>query len=310
MKRIKRLMSGNMIQIVSPAFWLDEEVLFSVKTSLVNRGFRVQISDQSFHRNGAFAGSDRDRAAAMNAAFLNEEVTAIICARGGYGTLRMAEFLDFAAIRENPKILVGYSDITPLLNFISCHYGFPTFHGPMITDFRDEAGELRMTDILHLLSGSEATIAQYIPKNDHVIRSGHTIGLVFGGSLTSIDNCIGTDFELLMNNSVLLLEDIGEPPYKIDRYLLHLRKVGYFNHARAIILGEMMETSGASRPFGRLEVDIYREYFGGIDGSGPILMGAPFGHMPGKRTIPIGAPLDINVTTDRIHIRLASEIFL
>jgi muramoyltetrapeptide carboxypeptidase len=192
MRRLKPLSPGAKIEIISPASWLENEKLVSAQEVLRASGFRVEISEQSFLRNGSFAGSDEARAQAINGAFADPDVSAIICARGGYGCLRAYNYLDFDLIRANPKIFVGYSDIAPLLNYIPQALEFPTFHGPMAIDISGDHKEQTADTLMGVLSGIERTICNYKPLTDDVIREGECFGALYGGNITMLSTSGGT----------------------------------------------------------------------------------------------------------------------
>ena len=309
MRRLKPLSPGAKIKIISPASWLETEKLVSAEEVLRASGFRVEISAQSFLRKGSFAGSDEERAQAINRAFADPDVSAIICARGGYGCPRAYNYLDFDLIRANPKIFVGYSDITPLLNYIPQALGFPTFHGPMAIDFSGDHKEQTADTLVGVLSGIERTICNYKPITDDVIREGECFGALYGGNITMLSTSGGTAMFPKTENSILLIEDVSELLYKLDRYLNQFKQAGLFDSLSGLVIGKMVNRQEGARPFGKTEREIYSEYFCDERKSYPVIMCAPFGHAPEKRIVPIGWPLSVRVTFNQVLIQMPESPF-
>jgi muramoyltetrapeptide carboxypeptidase len=240
-------------------------------------GFDVRVYRQAFARRGHFAGRDRQRASALRTALADPAVRAIIFTRGGFGSARLLPLVDRDCARSRPKIVVGYSDATSLLTFLTGKLGWVTFHGPMVaTDFPNLAAVDRSA-LLDMLCGK-------LPKPLRLtttIRSGVAEGRLFGGCLSILVSLLGTPYAPSLEGRIVFLEDVNEEPYSLDRMLTQLRQSGELGKARAIVFGEM-KNCGSRREL--LAVLRDRTADLGI----PVAFGLPSGHGRGKRTLALG----------------------
>lgn len=310
MKKIPPLQQGDLISVVSPASWLDPGILRNACTALESRGFRVKVSGQSFTQYGQFAGADKARAQAINNAFADKNTRAIFCARGGYGTTRILKYLDFNTIASNPKIFVGYSDVTVLLNYIANNFGFPTFHGPMLIDMHNSNADEHIDNLLNFLAGTETFVSKYSSSQEVVLKCGEVEAPIFGGNLTMIEGVAGTKYFGDLSNSIFFFEDTGEMLYKIDRMLNHLRLLECFHDLSGVIIGKMADLNEEKRLFGKTLREIYSEYFCDAHSNIPVIMDAPFGHANAKRVVPLGFPVRLKVAASEVSISLANKLFI
>ena len=236
-----KLRSGDAIGIVAPASPFDRQRFDQGIRWLASAGYRPLIPQGLFERKGYLAGSDAHRADLVNRFFADGSVAAIVCARGGYGSMRMLSFLDFDLIRKHPKIIVGFSDITALLNAISAQTRMVTFHGPNVTTLGDRDLVTRES-FVRLLTG-EGPIRLVVQKGV-TIFGGRATGILIGGNLTTLCHLVGTPFEPDYRDCILLLEDRGEAPYRLDRMLAQMKLAGCFDHLAGIVLGSF-EQCGA-----------------------------------------------------------------
>lgn len=245
--------------------------------ALAALGFEVRVSTQAYARHGRFAGSDARRAAALRRALADRAVRAIFLARGGFGAARLLPLLERDFARAEPKILVGYSDATSLLSFVTGKLGWVSFHGPMIaTDFPALRAPDRMS-LLEALSGERGEPIRLA----QTIRRGVAEGRTFGGCVSILVSQLGTRYAVDLSGRILFLEEVNEEPYQLDRMLTQLRLTGQLSRARGIVFGEM-PNCGARREL--LAVLEERTADLGI----PIAFGLPSGHGRGKRTLPLG----------------------
>jgi muramoyltetrapeptide carboxypeptidase len=239
-----RLKKGDLIQLVTPASPASEEKIQKAISNLEGQGFRVKYSDAIRLRNGHLAGTDAERLADFHAAFKDKEVKAVWCVRGGYGCTRILPQLDYKLIRQNPKILIGYSDITALLNSIYQRTGLVGFHGPVgATPFTEyNVTHLNQT----LLEGKTPQLITLSQKNlekedaDYqpvVIKSGKARGVLVGGNLCLLATMAGTPFQVNFKDKLVFMEDVGEKPYRIDRMITQLLQSSNLHQAKGIILG-------------------------------------------------------------------------
>ncbi|NVL89433.1 MAG: LD-carboxypeptidase [Desulfobacterales bacterium] len=282
---------GDTIGIAAPASPFDREAFERGVGVLESAGYRVKIPDNLFSRKGYLAGSDIERASQLIKLFEDESIKAILCARGGFGSMKVLPSLDFEAIRANPKILVGFSDITALLVTIYARCQLVTFHGPLVTSL-GTGPEKTCTALIDAI-GSTLPL-EFKPSQPVVLNPGRASGHVVGGNLTSICHLLGTPYEPRFDGHLLFFEDRGEAPYRIDRMLSQLYLGGHLDGIAGIILGSFQEC-------GSLE-DVYaivKEAFRYMDI--PILAGFDIGHGTENLTVPIG--LEAHLDTENGSLR-------
>ena len=273
-----RLRRGDKIGIAAPASPFESETFRQGVETLKQLGFEPVIPEGLFEEKNYLAGSDEHRAGQLNALFSDETIRAVICARGGYGTLRILSGLDFDLIRSNPKILVGFSDVSSLLSTVFIQSGLVTFHGPMVTSLagtREEMGQA----LLAAVSGDHPLTIS--PKKPVVLQGGTGSGPVAGGNLTTLCHLLGTPFEPAWKGHILFLEDVGEAVYRIDRMLTQLKLAGCLDGLTGIVLGTFKDCGDQDAVY-RLVMDL-------VDADGPpIVAGFDIGHGDANVTLPIG----------------------
>lgn len=280
------LSSGDTIGVVAPARWLEPEKLEAAKAVLEEAGFRVRLHDQNGLRDGQLAGTDTERAAALMEMAADPDIKAVMCARGGYGALRIVDGLDYGVIAANPKIYVGYSDITCLLWAIRQNTGMATLHGPMMVDL---AGNLDGESRNHLaatLTGDDPWANAPGLSSLRTMRPGSGEGPLVGGNLTILANMIGTAGDFDTAGAVLFIEDVDEYLYNIDRMLLHLKRAGRLDDLAALVLGSFTDMKDHEVPFGRDVEQMVMEHC--AHGGYPIVAGFPCGHGDTNLALPVG----------------------
>lgn len=288
--RPPRLKPGDTIGIAAPAGPFDLNKFMKGKTVLESMGYQTIYDESIFQNHGFLAGTDLQRADGVNRLFVDPTVQAIVCARGGYGSLRILPFLDFESIERHPKIFLGFSDISALLATLYDRCGFVSFHGPVVTTLANATGETLAVMSRVLTSG---TAFELISENGRAIKPGVSSGPVAGGNLTTLCHMIGTPFEPRFYGKILLLEDVGEMPYRIDRMLTQMKLAGCFNDISGLILGAF-ENCGL--------IDEIDEIFNHIfeDSDIPILAGLDIGHGEHNLTIPIGLAATLDADNHRL----------
>ncbi|MCB0752649.1 MAG: LD-carboxypeptidase, partial [Ignavibacteriae bacterium] len=223
----KKLNKNDVIGIVSPASSPDHyEAIENGVKYLEGIGYRVKIGKNVGKKHGYLAGSDEERLDDLHKMFVDKEVKAIFSIRGGYGSGRLLDRLDFSLIKKNPKIFVGYSDITALQIAIFNKTGLVTFAGPMVaTDFSGEVNKFAEENFWKVLNSSKKIGKIYNPQKEkfYMLNSGRGEGKIIGGNLALVSSLMGTPFLPKFKDSILLLEDIGEEPYRVDRLLNQLK---------------------------------------------------------------------------------------
>jgi muramoyltetrapeptide carboxypeptidase len=285
----RRLRPGDTIAVIAPAGPVDPQEMLPGLEQLEAMGYRVLPAPHLYERKEYLAGEDQVRLEDLHAAFLNPEVRAVFCARGGYGTLRLLPRIRFSTLRRNPKILVGYSDITSLLLAVYKRTGLVTFHGPMIRECSTKGG-VNLDAMIRRVS-SEGPLGLDL-EGAEVLRKGKAEGRLIGGNLSLLSHLVGTRYLPDPKGAILFLEDLGEPLYRIDRMITHLKLCGFLKGLAGIVAGRF-EDCGDPSPIEKLLLEAVSDL--GI----PVLGRAPFGHGEKNRALPIGirAALDTGAMT-------------
>jgi muramoyltetrapeptide carboxypeptidase len=266
-------------------------------------GYRAFYLPSILDQDLYFAGSVERRARELEEMFEREEVRAILCARGGYGTNTLLEALDIKKIGAHPKIFCGCSDVTTLLTYFADQAGFVTFHGPMAaSDFAGkEGGGVELSSWQAAVSGkSEWDIPS---SNVRALVHGSADGVLYGGCLSILVASLGTPYEIETNGTILFLEDVAAKPYQIDRMLMHLRLAGKFEGVRGIVFGEMLDCK--QHPDQKYSLDeVILRVVGDL--GVPIVAGLKSGHVTGENiTLPIGVKAQLKAQSkDKVSIRM------
>jgi muramoyltetrapeptide carboxypeptidase len=331
----KALAPGDTIVFVAPAKYLDKERVALAKRRLEEMGFHVRLPDNLFRKHGFLGGTDDERAAEINAAFADPDVDAIFPGTGGYGTTRIVDKLDYDLIRRNPKILVGFSDITGLHIAINQRTGLVTFHSPNpewglgvennLSPFAAKwfwrallpknyafpslagRGKGRVVDYTirtqpaasNGKSGEDA-IFDGVPNAVAFVK-GKARGRLIGGNLSVLHALMGTPYEIQTDGKILFLEDVGEAPYRVDRMLSTLRLAGKFDRVAGVILGAF--TARDEEPDWDDDAsidDVLRDYF--AHRNVPVLAHFPVGHVRYNATLPIGARAELDATKQTLRL--------
>lgn len=282
------LHKGDTIMIISPSWFKEEARTYPMESYLTNLGFEVETHPQCFERWGQFAGTVEERVTGIHEAFMDNSIQGVVCAGGGYGCLQLLEHIDYRIIKDNPKVFMGYSDITALLGAFYRKAGLIGYHGPMgcfMTEKENPETTKVMQDIL-LNSKSEIDL-----KGAHLTK-GNAQGVLLGGNMTVFDQLIGTGYQPQAENIILFLEETtDEKINELDKKLLHLKHSGYLKNVRGLILGEMDKLSDNNKPFGRTTQELVDHYLPNI----PSVMNVKCGHEESLLTFPYGAHVILNV---------------
>ena len=310
-KRIKpkRLQKGNTIGLITPGGYISENELNDSIQNIEKLGFKPYYTDNMLARNGYLGGNDKQRSDDLNHMFMNDKVDGIICARGGYGCNRILPMIDYNAIKANPKVLVGYSDITALHNAIFTNTGLVTFHGPVaISTFND----FSINNFVNVLMKPKVTY-QFKHSDDYkkggdyeiyTIREGKAKGKLIGGNLSIVVTLLGTSYDVDYKDKILYLEDVDEKPYRIDRMLTELLLAGKLQQVAGVALGvfrkcdKKVGSQKGERTYSLKEVLFDRLYDLGV----PVIYGLSFGHIENKYTLPFGIIAELDVMNQTITL--------
>ncbi len=296
-----RLKAGDKLAIVAPGSYISEEELQDSIKNLNELGFETTYSEKILLQIGYFAGTDKERAEDLMEKFSDKSVNGIVCARGGYGCSRILPMLDYDVIRMNPKVLIGYSDVTALLYGIYQKTGLISFHGPVGTSTFNDYSVDNFKKVLinpertSLFKNSTSGMDENIYGVTTIVK-GKGRGRLVGGNLSIMVSLIGTEFDVDYSNKIIFIEEIGEEPYRIDRMLTQLLQAGKFDHAAGIMMGifrkcEVKEEDASFiKSFNLIEV--LKDRLGSL--KIPVVYGMSFGHVKDKFTIPFGALAEID----------------
>jgi len=276
-------------------------------------GYELVLGKSAGYREHRFAGTPRQRADDIMTMFTDESIDAIICGRGGYGGNRVLPLLDYDVIRANPKIFVGYSDITGFLCSISQQSNLITFHGPMLSTFglstfglssdNKNAFEYNLNTLIKVLTG-EQNLKLYSPKNcpARTLKKGVSGGPLLGGNLCLIIERLATKGQLITTGSILFLEDVGEELYAFERMMLHLKNSGTLDSISGLVIGEMVEMSDGKVPFGKSIDEIVLSVCDGLEI--PIISNFPCGHGHYQTTLPVSLQVELHASTENPYLCL------
>jgi len=294
----KRLKKGDTIGLISPSSpMLDSEKLDRSISYFERNGYNVKLGKSIAKETGYLAGSDQERLDDLHSMFSDKDVNAIFAIRGGYGAIRIIDKLNYELIRKNPKIFVGFSDITILQLAIFQKSQLITFAGPMVNTYfgSEELNDYVEEQLWNLLTNSKKVGKIKNPNSEKifVLNKGRGEGKLLGGNLSSMLSLSGTEYLPTFRNSILFLEEINEPPYKIDRMFNQLKLQKIINNAKGIILGRFVDCYEQDTTKKSLSLnDIIIEYFQGI--KKPVIYNLKHGHIKQNITLPVGANCKLN----------------
>lgn len=289
-----RLKKGDTVAIVAPASPIEHrEELNQGINALEKMGFRVRINERVFQSSRYLAGDDAVRAEELILALEDDTIKAIIGLRGGYGCSRLVSHLTERKLKGIPKLILGFSDLTTLHLFFNKHLGWITLHGPVATTLsRNEPPNEQESHLLSLLMDPGYKPVLSFPQLE-TLKPGKAEGTLTGGCLSLVTASIGTPYEINTEGKILFLEDLGEPPYRLDRMITHLQLSGKLQSLAGILLGSFHECEPTRGDY--TTADILKEMLQplGI----PILANFPAGHGPDNWAIPMGSRIRINADT-------------
>ncbi|SEI70672.1 muramoyltetrapeptide carboxypeptidase [Sphingobium sp. AP50] len=307
--RPQRLREGDTVGLIEPAGFTDDAFdLDLVRDTIRAMGLKPKDAPHLADRYGYLAGTDADRAADVNAMFADPEVRAVFAVRGGWGCARLLPLLDFATIRKNPKLLIGYSDITALHLAFAAKAGFTTIHGPVASSrwgqyswdaFRAVAFDAG-TPTFANPQGHEDRLAQRIGRI-RTFRPGVARGRLLGGNLTVLAALMGTPWLPDFSGAILFIEDIGEQPYRIDRMLTQLKLAGVLGKLKGVAFGQCTDCGAAGASYGGFTLsEVLQQHLEplGI----PAFQGGQFGHVADQYCLPIGVQAEMDASAGTIRL--------
>jgi muramoyltetrapeptide carboxypeptidase len=294
------LKKGDTVGIVCPAGFMDAaKVKECVRVMTEEWGFRVRVGSTVGKQDNYFSGSDEERLADLQAMMDDVSVKAILCGRGGYGTGRIIDQVDFRVFRKHPKWIIGFSDITVLHSHILARYKIASIHGPMANAFNE--GGYKNEYVQSLQAVLKGRKMKYTSAPHRYNRMGRADGILTGGNLSLVAHLTGTQSEVDMRGKILFLEDVGEYLYNIDRMLHQLRRAGKFDGLAGLVLGGFTDSKDTTTPFGKNIDQILFETVRDFDF--PVCFGFPVSHEKENVALKVGASYSLRVTAKGAVLR-------
>jgi muramoyltetrapeptide carboxypeptidase len=297
------LRAGDAVALVSPAGPVAEARVQAAVRELTSWGLRPRIYPHALDVEGFLAGSDANRIADLNDALADPEIRAVLCNRGGYGVQRIVEHLDYDAVRRDPKLVAGFSDITALHAALWCRAGLVTIHGPVAAQL--ERGGTFASTLKHALMSTEPMVVQADPlEPTYKVRAcGTAEGVLLGGNLCMLSTSAGTPFMPDFEGAILLIEDVGELAYRVDRMLTQLGNCGILKRLAGIAIGQFSEPGNGNNSIKPADVLVERLGSLGI----PLLGGLPIGHGNRNLAVALGSPAKLDADAGTLTIAPAAR---
>jgi len=306
-----RLHAGDVIGVVAPASPMKHDRLENGIRYLENLGYKVKLGKFVYRESGYLAGRDQERAADINRMFRDRQVKAIICIRGGYGTPRLLPLLDYHAIRANPKIFVGYSDITAIQLAMLRHAGLVTFSGPMVaSEMGKGIAPFTEEKFWRILTHPEplGDLLRPAGNNYQIISRGKVVGPLLGGCLSLVTSLLGSPHLPNVSKSIFCVEEIGEAPYRIDRMLVQLREAGILQRLSGFVLGQLTDCVPTDHEPSQTIDDLLHDFIKPL--KVPAIAGLDYGHVNVKYTLPFGVRAELNAGKNKQSLRIVESAVL
>ena len=287
--RPSNLKQGDQVGIISTARKISKEELSFAKKTIENWGLKVVFGKNIFEEYNQFAGKDLQRAFDLQEMIDNPKIKAIICARGGYGTVRILDLVDFSGLKANPKWITGFSDITALHSTLH-NLNISSLHSTMPVNFQTNTN----TSLESLKQALFGKPISYRFSSNKLNRIGNSEGKVVGGNLSIIYSLLGSSSDIKTYGKILFLEDLDEYLYHIDRMMINLKRNGKLNNLAGLIIGGMSDMNDNTIPFGKNAIEIIAETVSEYDY--PVAFNFPAGHIKNNNTILLGQTAKLEIT--------------
>lgn len=297
MSKAKLLKKGDRIFILSTArFILPEELEKSLQL-FESWGLEYELGAHLFTASNQMAGNDEQRAQDLQKALDDPTIKAIVCARGGYGTVRLLDRIDFSTFQKNPKWIAGFSDVSALHLHIQSNFGIATLHAPMPITFPSNTPKALETFREILFEGKHRIAMEASPHN----RNGEASGPLLGGNLSVMYSMLASSAQVDTTDCVLFLEDLDEYLYHIDRMMQAFKRAGLLSRLKALLIGGMTGMHDNTIPFGKTAKEIILETVSCYDY--PVVFDVPAGHIDDNRTLILGENIYLNATADAVVLK-------
>lgn len=279
------------IHVIGPSSHVEASAIEKAIEWLETQNYRVSIADQVYKKHYQSAGTINDKITALHKAYSNPDIDIIMTSCGGNGAIHLLDHIDFDLIKKNPKPMIGFSDITILLNAINKKTGQITYHGPTLTQLQKPIPTEQSQQLLSVINDNPLSLTW---DECTILKDGTAQGRLIGGNLSVFQTLLGTEYlHDISKPYILLLEDVGDELSRYDRMLAHLRQAGLLKNASAILFGNFHSAQATGRvPFGKEMKEIITDLTSDLDI--PIIMDCPFGHRGQLWTLPIGLNVNLN----------------
>lgn len=291
------LKSGDKIAIVATARKVSPAEMDVAITTMRSWGLQVVTGPHLFGENNQYSGTDEERASDLQMMLDDTGIKAIVCARGGYGTVRIIDQLDFSTFEQHPKWIVGYSDITVLHSHIQTQFGIETLHATMPINFPDEGTEAATGSLRKALFGE--TIEYHIPANSMNLP-GNVSGVLTGGNLSILYSLADSSSDIQTQDKILFIEDLDEYLYHIDRMMINLKRSGKLSGIKGLIVGGLTKMNDNTVPFGKKAEQIIAEY--ALEAGIPVCFNFPAGHIADNRALIMGREVRLDIDSNGVSL--------
>lgn len=292
----KTLKKGDKVSIISTARKITiQELIPSIKI-LQSWGLEVVFGENLFKENNQFSGTKKQRVEDLQNAINDNSISAILCARGGYGTVQIIDDINFSNLKKNPKWIIGYSDVTVLHSHLH-NFGIATLHASMPIDFVKNTEE-SLNSLKNILFKGKNTIEYNSQKINNI---GNVNSEIVGGNLSILYSLIGSDSDINTNGKILFIEDLDEYLYHIDRMMINLKRNGKFENLAALIVGGMSDMNDNEISFGKSVIEIISECV--AEYNYPVCFNFPVGHLDDNRTIILGQQSELIISEKTISLK-------
>ncbi len=295
LRRPPMLRKGDVVGLISPASALNPGEVEEGVAHVQTLGLRAKLGEYAGAANGFLAGTDAQRAADFNAMARDPSVRGIFAMRGGYGTMRILDDLDYTALRRDPKVVLGFSDLTAILNAVTVRSGIVTFHGPVAA--RDTYNDATRANVTRAIMQPEA-IGELRAPGVRALAPGRARGPLAGGNLSLVSALAGTNYAIAANGAILFLEETEEQPYRVDRMLTQLRLAGTLSAAHGIVWGQC--TKCTTPPQSQTVDEVLADRLGTL--GRPAVAGVPVGHITAQWVLPIGVMAELDAQAGTLAI--------
>ncbi|AKL96968.1 hypothetical protein CACET_c35370 [Clostridium aceticum] len=305
----KALKPEDTIGIIAPASPSTKEKITLAKKKLTALGYKVRIGKSCYAEHGYLAGKDDLRAEDINHMFWDKTIKGIICLRGGYGTTKLLDKLDLKTIKNNPKVFVGYSDITALHLAMNQKCDLVTFHGPMAaSDFAGNIEDFTIKSFLTAVMNPKPieVIENPISTKIKCLVKGEAEGEIVGGNLALITATMGTPYEINTKGKLLFIEDVGEAPYRVDRMLTQLALAGKFHEVSGILLGDFKDCEAPEGEKSLNLMEVFEEII--LPYGKPTIYNLKAGHCSPMITLPLGVKAILKATEGKLYMKEVATI--